>query len=473
MTPGLSGGRADRTLRYTGGLQPEFPAGITVGTATASVPAGQVAILTVVNMFARAHPEIILAVPDVPLLVPCPVGGSTVIEACERLAHAANPDVEFRSARSLVPGILSLGIGDDAGAATIYAGGARWTATTGSSPQPVFPAPSSALGVGLAVTLAVGYVFRTAIGLPAVKDRGVSLWSLSPSSQPTGPDVLSLLAVGNAWLVGAGAVGSCLAWWLHFTGVEDRWAVIDGDTADDTNMNRSLGLFAADAGLTGARPRMKADTVANLIPGAISYPHWWSEWAATEPAPPDVFIPVANDYGIRPAAAAYGHPATIHATTSRNWTAELHRHLPSVDGCISCRLPEEAPTFACATGHVQPAGHDPGRDAALPFLSAAAGILLLAGLLQIQHGNWRSHDRNHWRLWFDQASQPVQSSRWQCDSTCSAVPSRAVRRTIHQDTRWQHLDEATARVAVGDHSPDRRSDAYSSLDHQHADGMSV
>ncbi|MGH3231597.1 MAG: ThiF family adenylyltransferase, partial [Streptosporangiaceae bacterium] len=261
------------------------------------------------------------------------------------------------------------------------------------------------------------------MGLPAVLDRGISLWSLAPVGQPTGPADLGPVAVGSTWLVGAGAVGSCLAWWLQFTGVNGAWTVIDGDKADDTNLNRSLGLFAADAGLDGHETAMKAHAAAALIPGAVPYPHWWDDWAATDPAPPDVLIPAANEYGVRSAVAAYGHPATIHATTSRDWTAELHRHLPGRDGCIACRLPENAPAFACATATAPSAGPDPdpGRDAALPFLSAAAGILLLSGLLQLQYGHWTVHDRNHWRVWFDEAPRPVQSSLWTCSQACTAT----------------------------------------------------
>jgi len=193
------------------------------------------------------------------------------------------------TATHLAPGILSMGIGHDAGEATIYAGGARWMARTSSTrPQPITAEPSAALGAGLAVTLAAGYIFRTAIGLPAVADRGISLWSLAPAGEPTGPAAFGPVPVGSAWLAGAGAVGSCLAWWLQFTRVEGAWTVIDGDIADDTNLNRCLGLFTAHTGTGGQEPVPKSDAAAALIPGAVSYPHWWEDWAATGPEPPNM-----------------------------------------------------------------------------------------------------------------------------------------------------------------------------------------
>ena len=437
---GAPSSRVDRTLRYTGGTQPTVPAGVASGPRTASSAVGQAAILSAVNMLARVHPGVILAFPDASLIVPSPLGGSTLLDACARLAGAASPDIEVTVARDVPLDVPGLGIGGDAGRASIYAGGARWTARTGGAPLEITAEPSSLLGVGLAVTLAAGFVFRAALGLPTRTDRAVSLWSLAGCEEPDGPGDLGPLDVGSVWLVGAGAVGSSLAWWLPFVRVEGAWTIIDGDVADETNLNRSLGLFAGDTGLLGGPPRAKSDAVVAWVPGALSQPHWWNQWCATDPPSPDVLIPVANEHGVRAAVAAYGHPAAIHATTSRNWTAELHRQLPDRDGCIACRLPEAAPSFTCASAPCSVDEHDPGRDASLPFLSGAAGLALLAGLLQLQSGQWVSHERNHWRLWYDDSASDLTAAQWSCNSGCTATPPAAVRRAIHGQTRWQHLD---------------------------------
>lgn len=430
--------RADRTLLYTGGDQPMTAAGITSGPETVSSAAGQAAILSAVNMLARVHPGVVLAFPDAPLVVPCPLGGASVVEASTRLAQAANPDVEVSLSRTFPPDVPGMGIGRDAGRASIYVGSSRWTARTGGEALEITSEPSSLLGLGLAVTLAAGFIFRVAVGRHAKAHRAISLWSLGMRHEPDGPGELEPLDVGKVWLVGAGAVGSSLAWWLSFVGVAGDWTVIDGDVADETNLNRSLNLFAGDAGLNGAQARPKAEVVAAQIPGAVPSVGWWDEWVTADPPSPDVLIPVANDRGVRAEVAAYGHPAVIHATTSRNWTAELHRHLVNRDGCIACRLPEATPSFGCATVPGQ-SDHDSGRDAALPFLSGAAGLLLLAGLLQLQHGQWERHERNQWRLWYDDALSDLTSSRWPCNAACSATPSTGVRKVIHGRTRWQHL----------------------------------
>ena len=312
---------------------------------------------------------------------------------------------------------------------------------TGREPQPITADDSSLLGIGMSISLACGYVFRTAIGLPALQDRSASIWTLDVVDHQTGPGTCGPLDLGATWMIGAGAVGSALVWWLQYTGITGSWTIVDGDTVDETNLNRSLSYFAADAGLTGRPPTNKAIAAAALLPGATPFPGWWDAFADRNPTAPDVLIPVANDRGVRPAIAAYGHPAVLHATTSPNWSAELHRHLIDTDDCMACRLPEDAPRFPCATGTLGTStDRESQNDAALPFLSGAAGLLLLGGLVQLQEGALPAHTANHWRWWFDDSAHGVSTTRWRCRASCAATPSSLVRRAVHGHTRWRHLD---------------------------------
>jgi hypothetical protein len=373
-------------------------------------------------------------------VVDSPTGGDTLLKACERLAGAANPDIAVITSPCEQNSVLSIGIGADAPRASVYAGGSRFTARTGGVPQALSEDDSTLVGGGMAIALAAAYVFRTAIALPAILDRSVSLWTLEETTNPTGPDACGPLDVGNVWMIGGGAVGSGLAWWLFHVGVTGRWTVVDGDLVEVSNLNRSLGLFTHHAGLTGLAPVMKADVAASQIPGAQAFAHWWDDWVAVDPGSPDVLLPLANERGVRPAIAAFGHPAILHASTSPNWTAELHRHLIGRDDCIACRLPEmTTPAFACATAPADHGGEN-GTDAALPFLSGAAGLLLLAGLLQLQHGHWSSHKLNHWRVWFDQTPLAVSRARYVCAQRCAGPAVPQLRNVLHGSTRWRQLD---------------------------------
>lgn len=431
-----------RTLQYTGGRAPRAAAGVTSGRDTAETQAGQAAVLSAVNMLARVHPTLAISVPDVPLVVSSPLGGATLADACAELAAAANPAISVARVDALPPDVLSVGIGASSPAATVYAGARRWTALTGQLPQPCTPDPSSLVGLAMGTSLACSAIFRAAIGLPFVRERAASLWTLSATAKATGPSDCAPIDVGSVWMVGAGAVASALVWWLQFIGVAGPWTVLDKDLADVTNLNRSLALFARDTNLFGGPVVNKATAAARLLAGATPVPAWWHEFVESDPPAPDVVLSLANEHGVRAAVAAYGHPAVVHASTSPNWSAELHRHLLEQDDCISCRLPEAAPRFKCATAPAAaPArSENPGNDAALPFLSGAAGLLLLAGIAQLQEGVWATHRANHWRWWFDDSARVASAHRWQCAATCASTPAQSVRRVVHAATRWHELD---------------------------------
>lgn len=429
------GSRHDRTLIYTRGKLPRSPAGLVIGQEAACSVAVQAATLSAVNILARCFPTLVLSVPDAPLRLSS--GGSTLVDACVALAARVDPtvDVELRRPEPR----YAVGIAARAAEASIHVGGAGWTARMDRAPAATELDPASMFGLCMGVTFGTGALFREAIGEPAVARRSFSLWDLATATDRTGPIDLSPLDVGSVWLVGAGAVGSALAWWLHLVGVLGCWTVIDADVADVTNLDRSLGLFDADF----RSQRNKARAVASLLPGADPKEMWWSDWISTDPTSPDVVIPVANEFGVRRAVAAFSHPATIHATTSRDWTAELHRHLIGRDGCISCRIPEDAPRFACATAPAPPVGtgsEASGRDAALPFLSGAAGLLLAAGLFQLQAGAWAAHAANQWAVYFDASEPVVRSRQWEEMRPCGVSAVQRARARQHGTTRWRSLD---------------------------------
>ncbi len=214
------------------------------------------------------------------------------------------------------------------------------------------------------------------------------------------------------------------------------------------NLDRSLAFLATDTGEFVGTQALKADVVAGLLDGATSCPKAWRDWAATDPPSPDVLFLAANEDGVRPSVAAYSHSAVLAATTSHNWTAELHRHLVLRDGCVTCRFPEGAPVFECATGNVDeptaedaaPAGQSQPSDMSLPFISASAGLLGTVGLLHLQYGHWPTHDRNHWAVGFDPALESLSSRTWPHWPSCGAIANVVARRVMHGGTRWSVLD---------------------------------
>jgi len=131
----------------------------------------------------------------------------------------------------------------------------------------------------------------------------------------------------------------------------------------------------------------------------------------------------------------------LHATTTPNWTATVHRHIAGHDGCIVCRLPaEEEPSFACSTGEV---GTTKKADASLPFLSAAAGALLLAEIVRLQLAQLASRESNYAVLDLQGPTPLVSSYQWpRCRDGCMVVVPAEARVALAHTTRWAHLDGA-------------------------------
>lgn len=182
-----------------------------------------------------------------------------------------------------------------------------------------------------------------------------------------------------------------------------RWILVDGDRLLLHNTNRSLGTLPGQTEWAG-EPSDKAVVAARLV-SAEPRVAWYDEWLGTEGGwKPDLALPLANDRDVRQAIGLRGEPMLIHATTGPDWTAELHRHIEDVDECIACRFPEPTPSpaFTCSTGEVADAESGRQNDAALPFLSAASGLMLARALAMHASGELTRLDANFVQLWLGQ-----------------------------------------------------------------------
>jgi hypothetical protein len=134
----------------------------------------------------------------------------------------------------------------------------------------------------------------------------------------------------------------------------------------------------------------------------------------------------------------------LHATTSRTWEAQLHRHLPDQDDCITCRMPDPASQvqFMCATAPIEQSGGS-STDAALPFLSATAGLLLLSALYRLQLGQIATGPHNCWAVCFRDVRHNARHRIFTCREGCTTTLPARVRHRIHADRRWSHLDASS------------------------------
>lgn len=432
----------------------ERPVDISVGEDAANSPTGQVLVLAALNMMCRVHRRIHMAIPDSDLLVATLTGGRMLREAAEDLAMAINPYIQL----SLPPdgSVPTLGIGGVP--ASLHAGADGYAAEIREDSCPISDHSASTIGAGLAACLGTATLFQLAIESQPVLRR-VSLWRFQEgTAAEAGPRLrLGPVDVGDrVILVGAGAVGSAILYWLRLLGTAGHWVVVDGGLVELHNTNRSLGLLAAHAGwpggLPGGKAANKADVGAPLI-GAEPIPKWYHEWVPEMGPRPDLLIPAANACGVRPAISQLGLPLMIHGTTSPRWSAELHRHGP-LDDCLQCRFPSNAfPEFSCAQGPASPrdiptpqgsgvgSTNTASGDTALPFLSAGAGLFVVAALCQLDTG-YLDDPINLQRLLFESGIQRSwQGTRKRCRPTCRGRPSPTARKGLNVGGRWSALDD--------------------------------
>jgi hypothetical protein len=437
----------DRRTRQCGGQDAnlERPVRIVVGSDAAATRAGQVAALALINMVARVHRRVALDAPAVPLCARSLVAADDLRDAMRATALAINPFLEIQTAGTSALGrAVSIGVGRrvpaDLDYSLIWQGG-RGELIIGTC-DGAEPDGEGLLGAAAASVLGASALFR------AVHDQPVKASVLNPITRSAGHDtnttsLLGPVDVGHMQVIGAGAVASALVYWAREVGVIARWDIVDGDIAQLHNTNRCLSMTAADAGWPDGIPngtaRAKATVLAPMIDAA---PHetWYDQWDGVE-VRPDLILPLANDRGARPLIAHRGEPLLVHATTSAHWTAELHRHTPDHDDCPACRLPDDAaPVFDCSTGPAIPEQPD-SPDAALPFLSAAAGLLLLAALLQIPSGEITTGTVNHWQFDFTPAELQLRAYYHPPREGCTHQLTSSVRATVRQAAprRWDQI----------------------------------
>lgn len=405
----------------------DVPVAIAVGATAADTRAGQVAVLALVNMAARIHRRLRLVIPAAELLVTPLFGGVDLADEVRRTVAAIDPCNEAEYLTHLAGAATpSVAVGDVDGAG-LYLGCEGMLGELQHQPSRVADAGGAVFGAGLAACMGAAALLHLAAG-HKVDDRRMSLWNFADGDAAevgTGSD--RGVDIATVLMLGAGAVGSCACYWLRATGVAGDWTVVDGDRFELHNINRSLGAAAHHAGWPEGAAAAKAEVAADLI-GARSYVGWYDEWLDEHDGerPPDLVIPLANGRAVRPAVAARGEELVVHATTGSHWTAELHRHMRDRDDCISCRIPEDrhqSNPFVCAEGELV-ASDGESTDAALPFLSAAAALMLVRFLDAMADGENEllTGAKNHWAIAFGPPGVEIarlRSRRWAARDSCT------------------------------------------------------
>lgn len=444
------GARDVRTVQYGADIAAlSRPVGVLVPIEVARTRAGQVAAFALVEMLLRVHRNVRIDAPDVSVV--CPGRSGNLRTALAETAAAIDPFQDVSRPQAADEIIIVVGdeplVGERL--SLHWRGGRGEIRVDGGVPagpdniSEVEDADAHLLGAATAATLAAAALFRLAHGATP-RAAAVNVLERTADEHAGVTSALGPIEVGDTVVIGAGAVAHGLGYWVRTFGHTGAWTIVDRDVSALHNSSRCLGMTAADAGWPLGRPtgraRNKVDSVADLI-GAATVPSWWHERPYDVGTRPDLLVVLANEQGVRTDVATLGLPLMLQATTSPDWTAELHRHIAGHDDCPGCRIPERPGQLSCAIGASSP-GAGESSDAALPFLSAGAGLLLAAALLDLNEAGQVVAGRvNHWRLHLELGAR-----LWQRlphpGGTCPHELPMAVRKRLQAKAvrRWDHLD---------------------------------
>ena len=367
-----------------------------ISSSCAKTRTAQVIFLVAANLLSRWCRHVTLVAPQVGLH---PGLGSTssggLVEAALRQMGDADPfgvfDSRTHPPRSRHDQALCVG---DASfqlpvGRSVFVSADRWLAGVSKETPPPLPLSGNGncMGAVAAACLGIGQVFKMALGLPAdrlLRDGVFDLFRLEwTQSLTTAPPLRT--DVGRLVLVGAGSVGSSAAYCMRLAGVSGKVTIVDKDMVGVENFNRSP-IFGRK---TFGCPKSEA-TAAHLARSAMlatAHVDWWNDYIAGQPdrssLPFDVWLPLANSRGVRGSMQHNVPPIMIHASTTANWGVNHGRHVPGVDDCLADRFPNEAGVDALACATVASTENEEQIDAALPFCSLFAGLLVTAELLRL------------------------------------------------------------------------------------------
>jgi len=216
-------------------------------------------------------------------------------------------------------------------------------------------------------------------------------WKEGPASASV---AIPNVDLGRLYFVGLGSVGTAALYYLTLATRRFTPTLFDMDFVKIHNLSRSPIFLADDCGMEeeGNKTHKVASTARFLkaagimdvtaVPIAL---HGSDLWTKRQSGTPDLVISAANEHDVRYHIEMGYPPLQIYATTGRNWQVALLRHEPGAPSCSLCRFPPEVSKvpMACATDHTVHATREKPVDAALPFLSFAAGLMTAAEIVKL------------------------------------------------------------------------------------------
>ncbi len=391
--------RDDRTNRCTSShVYQDTACAVYLSPVTASRPEAQVMLMATANLLSRWCRSVTIVMRPAVIHPALGIGTGDLGERVIAQMKDADPFGRFQVTHtSDEPFQTALYIGERGhgphGPSSVFINASGWLAAISGEHPMSLPITTDRNWIGAiaAACLGVAQVFKIALGLPpsnylreGVLDVFRLMWSSDTGQGPWPTD----LSIGNILMVGAGSVGTSAAYCMRLTGLAGAITIVDKDVVKVENFNRSPLFGQSVFGWQKAKAVESFLNGSGLAPTGV--PLWWNEFLLELTRSSfdfDVWLPLANEFGVRRAMQYNTPPLMIHASTGSNWGVNHGRHIPGRDDCLVDRFPDGAsPTFVCATGAVETPVVQ--MDAALPFASLFAGVLITADLVRAQLPNY-------------------------------------------------------------------------------------
>lgn len=351
---------------------------------------GQVSLLTAANLIGRMTPSLAIDVPSsIRLHAPLPWAGHHLDEVMLTQLFAALPKQDggrfTRRPPDLEDYVLSFGPTAVARAAVVH--GYGWNAYLGTAPSPIIPVNSdNPFGPAFAAILAGAHLMVSDWRLPPASYLCNALNWVDQPAPADAPQPDPQRHLGSIWTIGTGSVGTAILYFLTLLTRNFEATLIDKDCVEIENLDRSPIFVAADDGSPKviATEKYLRATGVKAVEAEICVLRDSTLWKNRQAGTPDVVIAAANEDHARYLIEVNMPPVQVYGTTGKNWQASLIRHIPNLDPCSLCLFPDTGPPpTACATGSFKRATDRERIDAALPFLSFAAGLMAAAEIVKL------------------------------------------------------------------------------------------
>lgn len=389
--------RDDRTNRCSGNRSYQnVRCALSLSEDAATTLPGQAMFITAANLLSRWCRDVVLIAPSIGVHSSLAFGATDLRGFVLSQMRDADPFGSFAAAQGPIAVPIALVIGKPylhvVATNSVHISANGWLA--GMSHRNRIDQPctdtSNCLGAVAASCLGVAQTFKLAIRVPEERYFREGIFDLFSLSWSNGNPALQSdvwpqqTEIGRVLMVGAGSVASSAAYCMRLTGLAGDIAILDKDIVKVENFNRSP-IFGRHC--FGSN---KCEAIADFLKGSslVADPHvlWWDEFMRPRNRMDfdyDLWLPLANDFGVRFSIQNNLPPLMIHASTSANWGVNHGRHIPGRGDCLADRFPDtKAADFACATAELTTT--EGAVDAALPFSSLFAGLLITADIVRSQ-----------------------------------------------------------------------------------------